>query len=174
MQRRKLLGSGPEKQSGRLFLIGDGGDLNRLPLGMLVGEECWATGRIQQAYDRTFWRPTRYWAAEHPKTDQQKEDFIFHLNQGYDCWVRRDIASHLPFRGGNLTVWEDSPTGGFAAIKHNSDSQLRTLLQAALESDYNPVYTLALDVTDRAYVVAEYEFKAAGKELLDTAPWVGK
>ena len=174
MQRRKLLASGPEKESGRLFLVGDGEEMNRVPLGMLVGEECWATGRIQSVYDRTFWRPTRYWAAHYPETDEQKTDLIFHLNEGYDCWVRRELAIHLPFRGANLTVWEDSPTGGFAAVKRNSSIELRTLLQAALQSDYSPVYTLGLDVTDRAYTVAELEFKAAGKELLDTAPWVGK
>ena len=166
IQRRRLLGSGP-KETGRLFLVGDGGSLDRIPFGLLIGETCWATGRIQNIYDRTFWRPTRYWAAEYPRTPEQEKDFIFHLNQGYDCWVRRELSTHLSTRKANLTVWTDSPSGGFAAIKSNSSIQLRTLLQAAMESGYDPVYLLGFDVEDKAHTVAKYEFKAAGKEIFD-------
>ena len=169
IQRHRLKAVG-SKESGRLFLVTGGPTLELMNLGMLIGETSWATGRIAYIYDRTFWRPSRYWAGAYPKTAEAKKELLLHLNEGYDCWVRSDIAAHLSLRDDNLTIWQDTPVRGFAVLKYHPHRELRTILQEALLSDYDPVVMVSFDGQSKVLDVAYEEFKSTGKELLQLAP----
>ena len=151
--------------------MGNGPSLSDTQMGLLIGEQSWATGRIHLLYDRTFWRPTRYWSAEHITTDQQKEDFIFHIDQGYECWVRRDLVTkYLSHVADNVTPWSPCPGGHTGALKYLPDGKLNTrfpkvwhtdpgenwlckagptfnvMLQQAYHEGWNPIYLLGCDL----------------------------
>jgi len=140
-------------------------------MGLLIGEQSWATSRIHLLYDRTHWRPTRYWAGEYPSTTLQKKDLELHINEGYDCWLRSDLAQlvHKP-RAENLSYWAACPGGHTGALKYLPDGKLNhrfpdkwhlardgnwfckagptfnVMLQAAYHEGWNPIYLLGCDL----------------------------
>lgn len=107
-----MLGSGPYPAlsdrkglpGGRVFLVANGPSLAHTPLDLLIGEESWGMARIHLIYDRTSWRPTRYWWSDHPQDQQNMDDVLFHIKQGYPCWIRSDVCqiidgSYVPSGG---------------------------------------------------------------------------
>ena len=147
IQRRRLVVKNPRPDSGKLFLVGGGVSLAKTPMGLLIGEECWATEGVEKCYDWTFWRPARYWAAAEPKSVNEKDNILFHLNQGYDCWVASSIAAHLSTREANLTIWEDSFIRTTYPLKYlaRGELNLATLVKAAVDSTYDEVYLVGVD-----------------------------
>lgn len=80
---------------GRLFLVGNGPSLIDTPMGLLIGEESWATSRINLLYRNTDWRPTRYFIGEHPNYTARVSDYIENSRIIQDVWVRDDLFDLL-------------------------------------------------------------------------------
>ncbi len=79
-------------EKGRLFLIGNGPSLRDTNLDLLIGEESWAMNRIHLIYDKTDWRPTRWFWADMPQRDYHRVDIGWHINSNlYPCYVRHDV-----------------------------------------------------------------------------------
>ena len=76
----------------RLFIVANGPSLNETCLDLLVGEESWGMARVHLAYKNTNWKPTRYWWSDHPQNQRNMDDVLWHMEQGYDCWFRRDVC----------------------------------------------------------------------------------
>ena len=76
----------------RIFLIANGPSLTITPLDKLIGEESWGMARIHLIYDSTIWRPSRYWWSDHPQGQSDIDDVLWHIEQDYPCWVRRDVC----------------------------------------------------------------------------------
>ena len=76
----------------RIFLVANGPSLARTPLDKLIGEESWGLARIHLIYDQTDWRPTRYFWSDHPQDQENMDDVLWHIEQDYPCWVRRDVC----------------------------------------------------------------------------------
>jgi len=76
----------------RIFLVANGPSLAKTPLDMLIGEESWGLARIHLIYDQTDWRPTRFWWSDHPQDQENMDDVLWHIEQDYPCWVRRDVC----------------------------------------------------------------------------------
>jgi hypothetical protein len=89
----------------RIFLVGNGPSLNAVDLERLNGEVSWGMARIHLLYDRTDWRPNAWWFSDIITQDYQVDDILFHLKQGYKCYIRSDVVELLEGR------WQTGPTG---------------------------------------------------------------
>ena len=161
--------TGPKKK-GRLFIVGNGPSLNETPLGLLIGEESWAMARIHTFYDRTFWRPTRYFYGEYISSEIEKEDVLFNVNLGYDVWLRADIIHHLSHVPSNVTSFAMCPLKHTGTRTHLPDGQLNqfwpkewhlhptgdwlckagpttnAVLQQAYHEGWDPIYLVGFDL----------------------------
>jgi len=79
----------------RVFIVGNGPSLARTDLNKLIGEESWGMAEIQHIYDKTDWRPTRYWWNDHPQDIDHLYSILFHVAQDYPCWIRSDVKEIL-------------------------------------------------------------------------------
>ena len=93
----------------RVFLIANGPSLAHTPLDDLQGEEVWMMARIHLLYDRLQIRPTRYWWSDHPQDQQNMDDVLFHIQQGYPCWIRRDVCEIIDGRYVPAGNWAPKP-----------------------------------------------------------------
>ena len=85
-------GSSRDSTDRRIFLVANGPSLAKTPLDKLIGEESWGLARIHLIYDKTDWRPTRYWWSDHPQDQENMDDVLWHIEQDYPCWIRRDVC----------------------------------------------------------------------------------
>ena len=162
------------KEKGRLFIVGNGPSLNDTPLGLLMGEESWAMARIHTYYDRTFWRPTRYFYGEYISTEAEKEDVLFNINLGYEVWLRADILRHFSHIPSHVTPWATCPLKHTGTRTHLPDGQLNhnwpvkwhldpkqnwlckagpttnAVLQQAYHEGWDPIYLVGFDLGYKA------------------------
>lgn len=81
--------------SSRIFLVGNGPSLRDTDLELMIGEESWASGRIDLIYPSTDWRPTRAFWGEWPKGLKDYRSILAHLDEGYPYWIRGSAAGYL-------------------------------------------------------------------------------
>ena len=75
--------------------MGNGPSLKNTNLELLIGEESWASGRIDLLFANTEWRPTRGWWGEWPKGAKDVASIRANLEEDYPYWMRSDAAAYL-------------------------------------------------------------------------------
>jgi hypothetical protein len=95
----------------KVFIVGTGPSLAKTNLMAVesAGYQTWTSGEIQLLYPTTRWRPTRYWWTDHPQDAGHWESLMFHLEQGYPMWVRRDVFEMLTGEYRPLGDWYPGP-----------------------------------------------------------------
>ena len=166
------------EEKGRLFIVANGPSLNETNLDLLIGEESWGMARVHLLYKNTQWRPTRYWWSDHPQNQHDMDDVLFHLEQGYDCWYRRDVCEIIAGEYVPAGGWEPEPqslpehvTSWDYCVHHNSalfgdehwpkdgwhmdtlckyGSGVNVMLQQGCLEGFNPIYVIGADLGYKA------------------------
>jgi len=97
----------------RVFIVGLGPSVGQQNLNLLVGEDSWGMNRCHLIYDKTQWRPTRFWWTDMPQSDIHMDDIELHIGLGENVWLRDDVATwKFPTSGRgdksllpNVTIW---------------------------------------------------------------------
>lgn len=84
-----------EHRTKRIFLVGNGPSLAYTDLSLLIPEISWGMAEIQLIYPSTKWRPSRVWWNDHPQDVRHIESILYHVAQGYPCWIRKDVVDIL-------------------------------------------------------------------------------
>lgn len=157
--------------SSRAFIIGNGPSLKSDQLDKLIDEVTFGVNRIHLIYDQTSWRPTQWVMMDFSNSLHFKEDIDFHSRQGYNCYVRRDIAAkffewilpNFPDNGRTYPVIDhlniiercshiDSERFT-AAAWHDPVCQMGgsvpTAIQMAAKWGHNPIYLIGMDGNKR-------------------------
>lgn len=84
----------PEPTSGPIVLVGNGPSLRTLDWRKLDGVPSWGMNLIDLWYDKTDWRPTRWWWADHAQNEAQVNHMIEHVRNypEEEIWLRQDLC----------------------------------------------------------------------------------
>ena len=162
------------EEKGRLFIVANGPSLNETNLDLLIGEESWGMARVHLLYKNTQWRPTRYWWSDHPQNQRDMDAVLFHLQQGYDCWYRRDVCEIITGQYVPAGGWEPEPQplpdhviSWDYCVHHNAallgdghwpkdgwhmgtlckyGSGINVMLQQGCLEGFNPIYVIGADL----------------------------
>lgn len=94
----------------RAWVVGNGPSLTPHCLQALheAGEFCIGMNRIHLMYDKTDWRPNVYCMGDVKGNLWWSQDLLFHVQQGYQCFVKGDMLTGLtPWLGHGLGSWCD-------------------------------------------------------------------
>ena len=151
----------------RAFVIGNGPSLSAGDLDRLKDEVTFGVNRIHLIYPQTSWRPTNWVIMDFSNSLFFKEDIDFHSTQGYDCYLRRDIAAkyfewrlpvfpdkertiphtdnlHILERCNHIDIERFTADAWHEPICQFGGS-VPTAIQMAVEMGCNPIYTIGMD-----------------------------
>ena len=151
----------------RAFIVGNGPSLKAEQLDKLIPEVTFGVNRIHLIYDQTKWRPTHWIIMDFSNSLFYKEDIDLHSRQGYECYLRTDIAAkfiewclakfpdkervfphtdnlHILERCNHIDC-DRSPSDEWHEPICQFGGSVPAAIQVAVEMGYDPIYTIGMD-----------------------------
>lgn len=152
----------------RAFILGNGPNLAKLNLDLLIGEHTFATGRIALIFPETNWRPTYYVAFATSVNDYR--GFPEYVRDAYDAmrcaeitFAYQDCADNPIFWMAGNTIFLTASENGHLEPSEATDeiwsddiaervskygTSLFAAAQIAVYMGFNPVYFIGCDLGD--------------------------
>ena len=102
----------------KILIVCNGPSLEYTPLDKLEYNLSIGMNRIHLLYNSVKWRPDVYVYGDRSGGNTEIEDVSFHLDQGYECYIRADIGTRGEFIGLKKPLWDYENYHPFVECSH--------------------------------------------------------
>lgn len=149
----------------RCFILGNGPSLNINDLNLLINEDCFASNRIYDLYDKTIWRP-KYYCIQDDKVikaiksnlklavkNTEKAFLIYNYKHLYKDDILKDERVNLFFQP-YISTWRKNNKLDEGCVPFSNDiskgifnggSIIYPMIQIAVYMGYKEIYLLGVD-----------------------------